>query len=185
MEARTNELIQGILRWYNKEDVVPTLETMLKVIAFHHDKNTDMSKLGCTLPHLAKICQQKSTDAKVYPFTEGDKDLLGKIREDVVGGPSIAFTRKAVVDEIFIQKCTNICKNLLLGLMPAIYTATRCVNLCPPIYIRVKISVQKPVDSRLDKKRPVASKIWSCLIFNVEDLIVKLRASTLQADRKK
>ena len=26
---------------------------------------------------------------------------------------------------------------------------------------------------------------WSCLIFNVQDLIVKFRASTLQADRRK
>ena len=27
------------------------------------------------------------------PFTEKDKDLLDKIREDMVGGPSIVFTR--------------------------------------------------------------------------------------------
>ena len=75
--------------------------------------------------------------------------------------------------------------NLSLGLMPANYTRTRCVNPCPPVFIRVGISIQKPVDSHLDKTRPVALKIWSCLIFNVEDLIVKLRASTLQADRRK
>ena len=49
----------------------------------------------------------------------------------------------------------------------------------------VGTSIQKPVDSHLDKTRPVALKIWSCLIFNVQDLIVKLRASTLQADKTK
>ena len=48
-----------------------------------------------------------------YPFTEGDKDPLGEIREDVVGGPSIVFTRKAVVDETLVRKSTNICKSIV------------------------------------------------------------------------
>ena len=75
--------------------------------------------------------------------------------------------------------------NLMLEFMPANYTPTRCANPCPPVFIRVGISIQKPEDSHLDKTRPVALKIWSCLIFNVQDLIVKLRAFTLQADRRK
>ena len=57
-----------------------------------------MLMLGCTLPNLADICLHKSTDAKFYPFAEVEKDQLEKIREDVVAGPSIVFTRKAVVD---------------------------------------------------------------------------------------
>ena len=89
---------KDFLRWYNNKDLVPTLEAMQKMIAFYHDKDIDMLMLGCTLPNLANICLQKSTDAKFYPFTEGDKDLLEKIREDVVGGPSIVFTRKALVE---------------------------------------------------------------------------------------
>ena len=72
-----------------------------------------MLKLGCTLPNLANICLHKSTDANFYPFTEGDKDLLEKIREDVVGGPSIVSTRKAVVDETFVRKSTNTCKSIV------------------------------------------------------------------------
>ena len=92
------------LRWYNNKDVVPTLEAMRKKIAFYHDKDIDMVKLGCTFPILANICLNKSTDAKFYPFSERFKNLLEKIREDVVGGPSIVFTRKAVVDESFNSK---------------------------------------------------------------------------------
>ena len=66
------------------------------MIAFYHDKDTDMLKLGCTLPNLAKFCLHKSTDAKFYPFT-GDKDISEQTREDDVGGPSIVSTRKANV----------------------------------------------------------------------------------------
>ena len=77
---------KDFLRWYNKKDVVPTLEAMQKWIAFYHDKDIDMLKLGCTLPNLANICLHKSTDAKFYPFTEGNKDRLEKKPRDVVGG---------------------------------------------------------------------------------------------------
>ena len=115
---------------------------------------------------------------------ERDTDLLEKIRENVVGGPSIAFTRKAVVDQTFIRKSANICK-FFVGIDASQLYPTRCANPRPPVFKRVEISFQKPVDSHLDKARPVAFKIRSCLIFNVQDLIVKLRASTLQADRKK
>ena len=74
-----------------------------------------MQKLGCTLPNLANICLHKSTDSNFYPFTESEIDLLEKIREDVVGGPSIVFTRKAVVDETFIRNSSNLCK-LIVGI---------------------------------------------------------------------
>ena len=156
---------KDFLRWYNNEDVVPTLEAMQKMIAFYHDKDIDMLKLGCTLPNLANICLHKSTDAKFYPFMEGDKDLLEKSQEDVVGGPSIVFTRKAVVDETFIRKSTNLCKSIV-GLTLANYTPTRCGNPCRPVFIRVGISIEKRVDSYLDKTKPAALKIWSCLISN-------------------
>ena len=40
---------KDFLRWYNIIDVVPTLEAMQKMIAFYHDKDTDMLELGCTI----------------------------------------------------------------------------------------------------------------------------------------
>ena len=84
-----------------------------KCLFFYQKKGIDMLKLGCTLPTLAKICLHKTTSTKLYPFTETDKDLLQKIREYMVGGPSIVLTRKAVVDETFIQDSGNICKSIV------------------------------------------------------------------------
>ena len=72
-----------------------------------------MLKLGFTLPNLANIFLHKSIDSKFYPFTESEKDLPEKIREDMVGGPSFVFTRKAVVDETFIRKSSNLCKSIV------------------------------------------------------------------------
>ena len=104
---------KDFLMWYNNKDVVPTLEAMQKMIDFYHQKEIDILKLGCTLPNLANICRHKSTDSKFYPFTESGKDILEIIREDMVGVPSIVFTRKAVVDETFIRKSTNLCQSIV------------------------------------------------------------------------
>ena len=49
-----------------------------------------------------------------YPFTESDKDFLEKIREDMVGGPSVVFTRKTMVHETFIRKSTNMCTSIVV-----------------------------------------------------------------------
>ena len=101
------------LRWCNKKDVVPTLESMQKMVAFYHKKGTEMLNLGCKLPNLANICLHKSTSAKFYRFTETDKDLLQKIQKDMVGGPSIVVTRKTVVDGTFIRNSGKICKSIV------------------------------------------------------------------------
>ena len=69
---------KDFLRCYNNKDVVLTLEAMQKKIAFHHHKDIDILKFGCTLPNLANICLHKSTDANFYPFTEGVKKLFGE-----------------------------------------------------------------------------------------------------------
>ena len=135
MEAGANELIQILLRWYNNKDV-PTLEAMQKKIAFYHYKDIDMLKLGCTLPNLANICFHKSTDANVYPFTEGDKDLLEKIREGVVSGPSNVFTRKADVHETFPRKSTNICKPIVGIDDSQLYLYSMCQPMHTGLYTR-------------------------------------------------
>ena len=68
-------------RWYNSEDVIPTLKVMERTIAFYHDQDIDMLKPGCTLLNLADIFPHKCTHKKHYPFTGEDKNLLGKVNK--------------------------------------------------------------------------------------------------------
>ena len=124
------------LKWYNNKDVVPTLEAMQKMIEFYHNKEIDMLKLGCKLPNLANICLHKSTDSKLYPFTESDRDWLEKIREDMVGEPSIVFTREAVVDETFIRKTTNLCKSIVGTDASQLYPYSMCQPMPTGLYTR-------------------------------------------------
>ena len=86
--------------------------------------------------------------------------MLEKTLEDVVGGLSIVSTSKAVFFKTFIRKSINICKSIV-GIDLAKVIHIRCVNLCPPFFVRVGISIQRQIDSHLDKTRPVALKLWS------------------------
>ena len=95
-----------------------------------------MLKLGCTLPNLANICLQKSADSKFYPFSESDKDFLEKIREDMKGGPSIVFTRKAVVDKIFVRKSTNWCKSIVGIDASQLFPYSMCQPMPSGLYTR-------------------------------------------------
>ena len=120
-----------------------------------------MLKLGCTLPNLANICLHKSTDAKFFPFTEGDKDLSERIGDDVVGGPSFVFTRKAVVDETFIRKSTNICK-FIVGLDASqLYPYSMCQPMPTGLYMCWDIDSETSRFT-LRQNKPSALKIWSC-----------------------
>ena len=133
-ENNNMEIFSDFLKWYNNKDVVPTPEAMQKMTEFYHNKGIDMLKLGCTLPNLANICLHKSTDSKFYPFTESDEDLLEKIREDMVGGPSIVFTRKAVVDETFIRKSSNLCKSIVGIDASQLYPYSMCQPMPTGLY---------------------------------------------------
>ena len=95
-----------------------------------------MLKLGCTSPNSANICLLKSTDAKFYPFTESDKDLLEKIREDMFGGPSIVFTLNAVLCQTFIRKSTILCKSIVEIDASQLYPYSMCQPMPTGLYTR-------------------------------------------------
>ena len=112
-EEKQMSTFRDFVKWYNNKDVFPTLEAMQKTMEFYYNKGIDMLKLGCTLPNLANVCLHQSTNHKFFPFVESHKDLHDKKREDMTGGPSIVFKRKAVVDQTFIRNSENICKSIV------------------------------------------------------------------------
>ena len=131
-------------------------------LVFYDNNAIDMLKLGCTLPHLANVCLHKSSIAKFYPFTETDKDLLQKIREDMVGGPSIVFARKTVVDETFIRNSRNICKSIVGIDASQLYPYSMCqpmpTGLCTPWDYDTESNTFKP---QQNKSRKFESMVMS------------------------
>ena len=157
---------------------------MQKMITFYHEKDIDIVNLGCTLPNLANTSLHKSTEAKIYPFREGDKDLMEKVQKILlVVHLSLLHVKQSLTKLLFENPQTY--ANLLSGLMQANYTPTPCFSRWQRLFIRVGISIQKPVDSHLVRTRPVVLKTWSCPIFNEQNKNVQLEACKLQADRRK
>ena len=125
----------------NNKDVVPTLEAIQKMMEFYHNKGVDLTKLGFTLPNLANICLHKSTKHRFFPFVESYKDLLDKIREDMTGGPSIVFTRKAVVDQTYIRNSENICKSIVGNDASQFYPFSMCQEIPTGLYTRWNLDI--------------------------------------------
>ena len=136
------ERSEDFLMLYHNKDFVPTLEAMQKMIEFYHQKEIDMSKFGCTSTNLANICLHKSTDSNFYPFSESDEELVEKTREYMVGGPSIVFTRKAVVDDTFIRKSTNLCTSILDIDASQLYPYSMCQPMPTGLYTRWKFDTE-------------------------------------------
>ena len=65
---------------------------------------------------------------------------MDKIREDIVGDPSIVFTRKALVDETFIRKSTNICKSIVAIDASQLYPYSMCQPMPTGLYTRWDIN---------------------------------------------
>ena len=150
---------QDFVRWYNNKDVVPTLEAMQKMMEFYHNKGIDMLKLGCTLPNLANICLHKSTNSIFYPFVEADKDLHDKIREDMTGGPSIVFTRKAIV-----KNTENICKSIVGIDASQLYPFSMCQEMPTGLYTRWEFdSDSQKFKARQNKSRKFENMVMSYL----------------------
>ena len=161
-ESNNMQNFSDFLKWYNNKDVVPTPEAMQKMTEFYHNKGIDMLKLGCTLPNLANICLPKSTDSKFFPFTESDKDLLEKIREDMVGGPSIVFTRQALVDETFLRKSSNLCKSIVGIDASQLYPYSMCQPMPTGLYTRWEYdSETKRFAARQNKSRCFENMVLS------------------------
>ena len=144
---------KDFLRWYSNKDIVPTLEAMQKMLAFYYKKGIDMLKLACTFPNLANICLHNYTSAKFYPFTERDKNFLQNFRENIVGGLSIVFTRKAVVDESYIWNSRIICKSIVGIDASHLYRYSKR-QPCRQDYTRDGNRTQNLIGSNLNKTNP-------------------------------
>ena len=75
-----------------------------------------------------------------------------KIREDVVDGPSLVITRKAVVQETLIRKPTNICKSVVGIDASQLYPYPMCQIMPTGVCMHCDIDPEQ-IDSNFNKTR--------------------------------
>ena len=80
----------------------------------------------------------------------------------MVGGPSIVFTRKAVVDETFIRKSSNLCKSLVGIDASQLYPYSMCQPMPTGLYTRWEYdSETKRFTARQNKSRSFENMVLS------------------------
>ena len=102
---------------------------MQKVIEFYHNRGTNLLILECTLPILANMGLNKSTNYTFQLFCKNDKDLFEKKREDTTEGTFFVLIRNAIVDIIFKKK-PQTSANQFLEDTQAYSNQTQCVKKC-------------------------------------------------------
>ena len=163
-EEEQMSTFRDFVKWHNNKDVVPTLEAMQQMMEFYHNKGIDMLKLGCTLPNLANICFHMSTNHKFFPFVETDRNLHDKIRKDMTGGPSIMFTRKAVVDHTYIRNSEIICKSIVVIDASQLYPFSMCQEMPTGLYTRWQLDTNsQKFKARTNKSRTFEIMVMSYL----------------------
>ena len=128
---------------------------MQNMVHFYHNKGNGMLMFGCFLPHFAKVCLHKTPTAKFDLFTENDTDLLEKVREDMVGLPSIVKTSEVVVNKTFNCDATNWFKSFVGIDAGELYPFFMCQAMPTGLYKKSEL------DSESGKIRPPQNKTRS------------------------
>ena len=107
---------QDYLKHYNNLDVGPFVDAVEKMQVFYFDQGIDLFKVAVSVPGLARKMAFKSAREYGAHFSllyENDDDLFYTLKRNVVGGPSIVFTRFAEAGTTFInQDQTKPCQNI-------------------------------------------------------------------------
>ena len=123
-----------------------------------------MFRLGSTQSNLANVYFNKSTQAKFYLLTRNDKDLLGKIREDMFDWPSIVFKRKVVVDKTFVGGSTKLCQSIVGSDASQLYPFFMCQAIPTGLYARWELNSESgKVKPCQNETRSFENKILSYL----------------------
>ena len=80
----------------------------------------------------------------------------------MTGGPSIVFTRKAVVDQTYIRNSESICKSILDIDASQLYSFSMCQEKPTGVYTRWEIdSDSKKLKARQNKSRKLENMVMS------------------------
>ena len=97
---------RDFLVWYNNLDVAPFVQAVEKFQQFYFQKGIDVFKSAISVPGIARQLLFKTAQKQKVNFALFDnhnKDLYQTIKHNIVGGPSIIFTRHHCAGKILIR----------------------------------------------------------------------------------
>ncbi len=97
---------RDFLVWYNNLDVRPFVVAIERLQKFYFDKGIDVFKTAISVPGIARqmlFATAEETGAEFSLIDKGNEELYRTINQNIVGGPSIIFTRHAKAGETLIR----------------------------------------------------------------------------------
>ena len=116
------------LRYYNNLDVAPGLEALEKMRNFYTEKGIDIMKDAVSIPGVSLHYLLKGAIDRNAELYSPSKEAYSMLKEAVVGGPSLVFTRIHEVGKTRIRSHQiaepQLCKNILGYDANALYLST-------------------------------------------------------------
>ena len=113
--SKKMKTMRDFLRWYNDLDVTPFLTALQNMFDFYQSLNIDMFKEAISVPGLTLKYLFNTLDPQSFftLFKDKDRDLFYKMRNNIVGGPSIIFHRHHESGVTRIRDGDKMCKEVL------------------------------------------------------------------------
>ena len=116
------------VRYYNNLDVAPGLEALQKMKNFYTEKGIDIMKDAVSIPGVSLHYLLKGAIDRNAELYSPNKEAYDMLKEAVVGGPSLVFTRVHEVGKTRIRSHQiaepRLCKNILGYDANALYLST-------------------------------------------------------------
>ena len=97
---------KDFLIYYNNLDVAPFVKAVERFQEFYFKRKLDVFKIAISVPGIARAMLFKTAKKRnvQFPlFGKNDEDIYKIVKQNIVGGPSIIFTRHHKVGETFIR----------------------------------------------------------------------------------
>ena len=95
-KERKMKTMRDFLIYYNNQDVGPFVTAVENLQKFYFERGIDLFKISISLPGIARKMLFETAKKSNHCFAlydEGNQDLYKTIKTNIVGGPSIVFTR--------------------------------------------------------------------------------------------
>ena len=130
------------LRYYNNLDAFPFVQGVTAFKEFFKNNNIDVFKDCISIPGVARkmLFQSGFKNGATFSLIDAnDEDLYYKLKNGIVGGPSLIFTRHHKANETFIRGDQNYVTKSILGLdFNSLYLHSLMLPMCVKNYVRRK-----------------------------------------------